>query len=118
MPTSPADDFIAWLDAELAQRQWSYSQLARRAGLAHSVFSRARAGAAPGWRSCRAIAEALGAPPEEVLRRAGLLPPIPADQAEFEQFRRLLAQLSPEDREELLEIARLKLHLTLDRQGY
>jgi transcriptional regulator with XRE-family HTH domain len=117
MPTPPADDFIAWLDAELAQRRWNYGQLARRAGLAHSVFSRARAGVAPGWRSCCAIAEALGLPPEPVLRRAGLLPPLPADQAEFEQFRHLLAQLSPAERQELMEIARIKLRLTLDRQG-
>jgi transcriptional regulator with XRE-family HTH domain len=111
MPNSPANAFAAWLDAELAQRGWSYSQLARRAGLSHSMLSRLRAGAPPSWSACRLVAEALGLPPEEVFRQAGLMPPISSDQAEYEQFRHLLAQLSDEDRQELLEIARLKLQL-------
>jgi transcriptional regulator with XRE-family HTH domain len=111
MPNSPANEFAAWLDAELAQRGWSYSQLARWAGLSHSMLSRLRAGALPSWSACRAVAEALGLPPEEVFRQAGLLPPISPSQAEYEQFRHLLAQLSAEDRQELLEIARLKIRM-------
>ena len=111
MPNSPTNAFVAWLDAELEQRNWSYNQLARRAGLSHSMLSRVRAGAPPGWSICHAVAGALDLPPEEVFRQAGLLPPIPVEQAEYEQLRYLLTQLSEEDRQELIEIARLKLRL-------
>ena len=116
MSSSPHNAFIAWLDAELAQRRWSYHQLARRSGLSHSMLSRVRRGGAPGWSLCRAVAAALDLPPEQVLRQAGLLPPVSPEQAEYEAFRHLLAQLSGEDRQELLEIARLKLNL--DRENY
>jgi transcriptional regulator with XRE-family HTH domain len=111
MSTSPDNLFAAWLEAELAQRRWSYQHLARKAGLSHSMLSRMRAGAAPSWSACHALAGALDLPPELVFRQAGLLPPVPAEQSEYEAFRHLLSQLSSEDRQELLEIARLKLNL-------
>lgn len=114
MPNSPANSFVAWLDVELDRRRWNYNQLARQAGLSHSILSRVRAGAPPSWGICHAVAAALDLPPEEVFRQAGLLPPIPADQAEYEAFRHLLAQLPQDDRQELLEIARLKLKLNQD----
>jgi hypothetical protein len=75
------------------------------------MLSRVRAGAAPSWGACRAVAGALDLPPEQVFRQAGLLPPISPEQSEYEEFRHLLARLSSEDRQELLEIARLKLSL-------
>lgn len=109
MSPSPDNAFVAWLEAELAQRRWSYHQLARRAGISHSLLSRVRAGAVPSWSACSAVAGAFDLPPEQVFRQAGLLPPIPPEQSEYEEFRRLLARLSEEDRQELLEIARLKL---------
>ena len=114
MQHSPANAFVAWLEAELEQRQWSFNQLARRADLSHSMLSRVRAGSPPTWSVCYAFSTALNLPPEQVFRQAGLLPPIPAGQAEYEEFRYLLAQLSEEDRQELLEIARLKIKLDQD----
>ena len=114
MPHSPANAFVAWLESELEQRRWSYNQLARRAGLSHSMLSRVRAGSPPSWRICHAVATALDLPPEQVFRQAGLLPSIPAEQAEYEEFRHLLAQLTEDDRQELLEIARLKIRLRQD----
>ena len=111
MPNSPANAFIAWLDAELEHRRWSYNQLAHQAGLSHSMLSRVRAGAPPSWSLCHAVAVALDLPPEQVFRQAGLLPPVSSDQSEYEEFRYLLAQLTKDDRQELLEIARLKLRL-------
>lgn len=115
MSSSTNNAFLAWLDAELAQRRWSYHQLARRAGVSHSTLGRLRRGAVPGWGLCHALAGAFDLPPEHVLRQAGLLPPVPPEQAEYEEFRRLLARLSQDDRRELLEIARLKL--SLDQTG-
>jgi transcriptional regulator with XRE-family HTH domain len=116
MPLSPDHAFIDWLESELAKRRWSYNRLARRAGLSHSMLSRVRAGAAPSWTTCRAIAEALDLPPEHVFRQAGMLPPVSREQSEYEEFCHLLDQLSAEDRQELFEIARLKLNL--NRENY
>jgi transcriptional regulator with XRE-family HTH domain len=117
MSSSPDHAFVAWLETELAQRRWSYNQLARRAGISHSMLSRVRAGAIPSWSACHAIAGAFDLPPEQVFRQAGLLEPIPNEQAEYEELRRLLSQLSAEDRQELLEIARLKLNLDRENPG-
>jgi transcriptional regulator with XRE-family HTH domain len=111
LPADTSNDFILWLDAQLSDRNWSDHQLARKAGISHSVISKARRGIPPKWDACAAIASALDLPPEVVFRQAGLLPPLPPAQGEIEEWRHLLAQLSPKDRYELLQIARLKLRL-------
>ena len=104
-------EFVIWLDQELLQHGWSDHQLARRAGLSHSVISRARSGAAPKWEACDALAKALDLPPEIVFRKAGLLPPLPGEPEDIEEWRCLLGRLPERDRYELLQIARLKLSL-------
>lgn len=110
-------DFLTWLDAELEQRGWNDFQLSRRAGISHSAISRARRGGVlPSWEVCGAIARALDLPPEMVFRKAGLLPERPDDVLDFEQWQHVLGRLSEEDRQELLEIARLKLGKQM-RQG-
>jgi len=108
---NPGADFIAWLDQELAMRGWTDNQLARHAGISHSVISRARSGVTPKWQACEALAAALELPAELVFRKAGLLPPVDGDQAWLEEWKHVLAQLSERDRHELLRIARLKLEL-------
>ena len=105
--------FLEWLNFELARRGWNDFQLSRKAGISHSAFSRARRGALPSWDVCGAIARALEVPPELVFRKAGLLPERDDEPVSFEYWRFVLEQLSDDDRDELLEIARLKL----DRQA-
>jgi len=111
LPPEGPDDFVIWLDKQLSDRNWSDHQLARKAGISHSVISKARRGISPKWDACVAIATALDLPPEVVFRQVGLLPPLPPAQGEIEEWRHLLAQLSAKDRYELLQIARLKLRL-------
>lgn len=105
--------FLEWLDSELARRGWNDFQLSRKAGISHSAFSRARRGALPSWDVCGAIARALDVPAELVFRKAGLLPEREDEPVSFEHWRHILEKLSDEDRDELMEIARLKL----DRQS-
>jgi transcriptional regulator with XRE-family HTH domain len=111
LPPDASSEFVFWLDKQLSDRNWSDHRLARKAGISHSVISKARKGIPPKWDACAAIAVALDLPPEVVFRHAGLLPPLPPTQGEIEEWRYLLAQLSAKDRYELLQIARLKLRL-------
>lgn len=101
------DGFMEWLQSELDKRNWSSYELTKRAGLSHSVMSKARLDKQPlGWEACAKIAKALDMPPEEVLRRAGYLPPVPTAEAELEELAHLFSQLSLDDRKRILSIAR------------
>ena len=72
------DEFAEWLFNELDRRGWSYSELARRGNFAHSSISQiVNEGRQPGLKVALGIARAFGVPHYEVLRQAGLLPPLP-----------------------------------------
>jgi len=92
-------------------RGWKDHQLAINAGVSHSVISKARTGITPKWEACAAIAAALGVSREFAFRKAGLLDPEPDEQADLDEWKSILSQLTEQDRYELLMIARLKLEL-------
>ena len=101
------DKFIPWLLTELKNRSWRPADLARRAGLSMGSLSNILNGnRRAGPDLCKAVAQALGEPPEKVFRLAGLLPPLPA--AEDELLHELLEtfkRLTPEKRREVLDYA-------------
>ena len=105
------DKFKPWLLQELKNRSWRRVDFARRAGLSMASLSDVLNGnyrAGPDM--CKAIAQALGEPPEKVFRLAGLLPSLPA--AEDEQLYELIEtfkRLTPEKRREVLDYARWQL---------
>jgi transcriptional regulator with XRE-family HTH domain len=99
-------DFIAWLESELTDRDWKQADLARKSGLStgylSKLFSRERP--RPGVDACRAIARALGLPDIEVLRVAGLADPEPpSDSPVVVELIREFAQLSDDDQEAILK---------------
>lgn len=103
-------DFPAWLQKELNDRGWTQADLSRFSNLSTAAISRMMTGARGiGPDACLAIANALRIPPEIVFRAAGLLPPKPDDEVTLEEWLYVLDQLSEEDRDELLNIARLKI---------
>jgi transcriptional regulator with XRE-family HTH domain len=100
-------EFINWLDEQLKQRGWTDSQLSKKAGISHSVISKARKGERPiGWDACVAISNALKLSPVIVLRHANLLPPEPDVDLELDELAYLYQQLPEEDRKRILSIAR------------
>jgi transcriptional regulator with XRE-family HTH domain len=105
------DKFRPWLLQELKNRSWRPTDLARRAGLSTGSLSNMLNGnRRAGPDMCKAIAQALGEPPERVFRVAGLLPPLPA--AEDELFYELLEtfqRLPPEKRREVSAYVRWQL---------
>jgi transcriptional regulator with XRE-family HTH domain len=83
------NDFISWLTTEIDRRGWTNTETARRAGVVQSTISLTISRKSrPGIELCRGLARAFNIPPEEVYRRAGLLPPLP-DEPDHAQERRL-----------------------------
>ncbi|GAB4506916.1 MAG: hypothetical protein Fur0017_31670 [Anaerolineales bacterium] len=103
-------DFADWLLQEINKRNWSQADLANAAGLHRQVISTYvnRQRIKPDSEVLTSIARALRLPPEVVFRRAGLLPPVSPDTEYQEEFFHLLSQLSPQERQEILDLLRFK----------
>jgi len=87
-------DLTQWLSEEVDRRGWSYREIARRGGLSSGAISNVMTGnASPGWDLCLGLARALDVAPEEVFRKAGLLPALPPDVEEEQQVVRILRSL-------------------------
>ena len=103
--------FANWLLEELIKRGWSQADLSRRANLSRTAVSNILTGnRAPGPDFCRAVARALGYPQELVFRKAGLIddPPPPDYDPNLRIALHLLANLPPEERQEILEYIQFK----------
>lgn len=89
------ESFGEWLSEQLDERGWTQAELARRAYISQSTLNRIVNGMRqPGPDATQAIAKALGKPPAEVFRHAGLLPPVPERRRrEFEEVAEQLAAL-------------------------
>jgi len=102
-------DFPDWLDEQLQYRGWTRTELSQRAGFSSStlslIFSNQRNA---GVDVCRAIAKALRMPESEVFRAAGLLAPDPGkvDDPQIDEILRLAANLTEDDRQDLIDLAR------------
>jgi transcriptional regulator with XRE-family HTH domain len=100
--------FMGWLDMHLQRLGWTDNQLAKKAGISHSVISKARKQTqSVGWDACVGIAGALDLPPEVVLRQAGHLPTPPDRDDEAEELLHLFQQLPQDKKTDLLNIARM-----------
>lgn len=69
------ESFVRWVNGELNERGWSRSEAARRGGFSSSALDKVIGGfARPGTKLCQGLAKAFEVSPEEVFRRAELLP--------------------------------------------
>jgi len=90
-------DFVVWLNAEIKKQGWSLQQTAQRVGVSHTVMTDVANGRTrPSADFCRRIALVLQASPEEVFRRAGLLPPEPKGKLVLREAIHLFGQFVPE----------------------
>jgi transcriptional regulator with XRE-family HTH domain len=113
MSKQTPSSFFPWLDSHLKDLDLTDSQLSKKAGLSHSVISKARSGERGiGWDAGVAISQALDLPPEIVLKRLELLPTSAEERqrgAVVDEMLHIVPDLSVSDQEELLQLARLKL---------
>jgi transcriptional regulator with XRE-family HTH domain len=103
-------DFANWLDEERARFGWNRAELARRADLSPSTLSMIcshKRGV--GVDACKSLAKALRLPEAEVLRAAGLLAPARDSDPAMEELLGLAGRLPPDDRQDLIDLARAKL---------
>lgn len=100
-------NFGTWLAEELTRRRWEQSELRRYGGLTSGQVSRIISGERKaGPHACVIIARAMGLPPEEVFRRAGLLPPVRESVEGTRELVYLFENISEDDRQRLLLVAR------------
>lgn len=76
IPNMEEKAFAAWLERQLARREWTLADFARRLGIAPSIPSRwlSVRGRRPSPASCDLIADAFGMDVDEVLTLAGHRP--------------------------------------------
>lgn len=105
-------DFSQWLRNEIARQGLSQADIARRADISPSQVSRIiNATSTPSQDALSAIARALRLPPDEIYRQAGLLPPIPNNDAEIAELDHIARQLNNDNKYELVRFARMKLQI-------
>jgi transcriptional regulator with XRE-family HTH domain len=114
------ENFSLWLLNELEKRNWQPADLAKKARISRGSLSNILSNYRnPGPNLCLAIAQALNEPPEKVFRLAGLLPPLPG--GEDEQISRevmdILRNMSPENRQDLLNYARYRYQQQEGKRG-
>jgi len=101
-----ANTFSDWLLAELEKREWSQSDLARRAKVSNAAISDVLSGRRNVGRNLAAsIAEGLKLPIEDVYREAGILPKA-KETAQDQWVRRIehkLEQITDEDDRRTIE---------------
>ena len=102
--------FSEWIVSELNQRGWSRSEAARRGNISPSMFDKVINGyAKPGKKFLDGLAKAFDMSPINLYRKAGLLPEGGGENVSFEDWEYLLNQMTPEDQEELRQIAEMKI---------
>ncbi len=103
--------FNDWLLEQLNEINWSQADLARASGLTRAAISRYinDLPRTPDEAALRKIAKAFRYSPEIVFRAAGILPPAPKDDPVIAEIEHLARQLSADDVQELIDLARVKL---------
>jgi len=101
--------FSEWLQIELDKRGLNQSQLAKMAGISRGTISNImNENRGIGEDSLLSIAKGLKLPAITVLRAAGILPEEPEYIPLLDEWDAIFYELTTEDQQEILEIARMK----------
>ncbi len=93
------NEFKEWIEQEMQKRGWRQADLARAGEMDPVTLNRIlNMERKAGPDSCSAIARALGLPPEDVFRRAGLLPKLPEENSTLRRINLRLRELLNDER--------------------
>ena len=103
--------FSEWLVDQLNERNWSQSDLASASGIGRGVINKIinHVNNKSDPETCLALAKGLKVSPITVFIAAGLLPPLPDRNSEWDDFQSILMRMSPRRREDLIVMARALL---------
>jgi len=102
-------NFGQWLQFEREKRNWSQSDLARLTGLHRQIINKTENGVSmPAVETYLALAKAFNISPITIIRKAGLLPE-GTEATNFEDWQFLIAQLMPEEQDEMRQIIEMKI---------
>jgi transcriptional regulator with XRE-family HTH domain len=102
-------DFPQWLQQQLDNKNWRVKDLAQYAHVSNAAVSRVlSAQRKADSDTLLAFATALNISPITMFRRAGKLPP-GGEEISFEDWKHLINQLTPDEEEELRQLAELKI---------
>ena len=108
--------FGTWLSEKLLELKMIPADITRATGLDSGVLSNLINNKRfPSVDTCKSLAKAMGIPLEEVYRAAGILPKKPDVDAVSEAILHLVLSLPKEDKEDVLEYARLRHKLASER---
>lgn len=103
-------EFMNWLRNEMKNREISQADLSRRSGISAPQISKIYNGLSETSEDGYvAIAKGLRLPATVVLRAAGIIPKEPEYVPLLDEWNEIFYELTPEDREELLNSARYKV---------
>lgn len=113
------NNLATWIIEELERRDWSQRKLAKEAGLSHTQVSNVLAGNRNvTFEFCQAVATAFGESTENVMRVAGLLPPLPSSGDQLlDQVVETFKRLPMEKRKAVLEYAHWQYERYQREQG-
>lgn len=101
--------FALWMQSEREKRGWSQSDLSRYSGLHRAIISKIETNVStPSIETFISLAQAFKISPITIIRKAGLLPD-ENENTNFEDWRHLLTQLTPDEEEEMRQIIELKI---------
>lgn len=97
------ESFTVWINKEIKERGWSLRELARRSNLSSTaVINVMNQHRRPGTDFCKGVARAFRISPDEVMRRAGILPPSPPKTIRLSEALRLFNSLTESEQESML----------------
>jgi len=95
------------IERELQERGWSAREFGRRVGISHAHAARIVNGEVkPSLNLCNEIAEVLDTSPQEIMSRAGILPPVPEDDQDRDTMLWLWDSLSDDRKAAALDAIR------------
>jgi len=112
------NEMATWLNEKLNEKDWSMRELARRIGKSHTAIADIAKGEMnPSPEMCRLIAKEFNVPPQQVFRRAGLLPPETEETSRAKEALHLFNRLPLDDQRDIIDYMRVKLERRPERAG-